>query len=245
LRINQHFHVNCSDTEGDGAMPAKTRNPVQRLSMVDALNHPQGDLAKLAKIDADIRAALKTYGPPRDRSEDPGFATLARVIIGQQISTKAAAAVWKKICAAGYHKSKKAARARLESLRAEGLSLRKAEYLKGLAEAIESGSLDLDGFASMEGPDITKALVAIRGIGDWTADNYRLFVLADMDAWPYNDLAMQEGMKILKSLNTRPDAKTMQKMGEAWRPHRGAGALMLWHVYAQHRHAATIADIKS
>ena len=97
----------------------------------------------------------------------------------------------------------------------------------------------------MDGPDITKKLVAIRGIGDWTADNYRLFVLADMDAWPYNDLALQEGMKILKSLNTRPDAKTMINMGEAWRPHRGAGALMLWHVYAQHRHAATIADIKS
>ena len=72
----------------------------------------------------------------------------------------------------------------------------------------------------MDGPDITKKLVAIRGIGDWTADNYRLFVLADMDAWPYNDLALQEGMKILKSLNTRPDAKTMINMGEAGVPSR-------------------------
>jgi DNA-3-methyladenine glycosylase II len=226
-------------------MPESTGKPIQRMSMSDALNHPEGDLAKLAAIDADIRAAIKSYGPPRDRSEAPGYATLARVIIGQQISTKAAAAVWKKICAAGYHQSKKAARASLDDLRAEGLSLRKAEYVKGLAEAIEDGSLDLDALAMMEGPDITKTLVAIRGIGDWTADNYRLFVLSDMDAWPYNDLAMQEGMKILKSLNTRPDAKTMQKMGEAWRPYRGAGALMLWHVYAQHRHAATITDIGS
>ena len=213
--------------------------------MYDALNSPNGDLAKLALIDDDIKKALEAYGPPRDRSEAPGFSTLARVIIGQQISTKAAAAVWAKICAAQFDKSKNAAEASIEDLRAEGLSQRKAEYVKGLAEAIESGTLDIDALATMHGPDITKKLVAIRGIGDWTADNYRLFVLADMDAWPYNDLALQEGMKILKSLNTRPDAKTMINMGEAWRPYRGAGALMLWHVYAQHRHAATIADIKS
>ena len=216
-----------------------------RMSMYDALNRPDGDLAKLAALDADIHSALEAYGPPRDRSEAPGFATLARVIIGQQISTKAAAAVWAKICGADYHHSYNAAAASIEDLRQYGLSQRKAEYMKGLAEAIETKALDLDALALMDGPDITKTLVAIRGIGDWTADNYRLFVLADMDAWPYNDLALQEGMKILKSLNTRPDAKLMQKMGENWRPYRGAGALMLWHVYAQHRHAATIADIAS
>ena len=65
----------------------------------------------------------------------------------------------------------------------------------------------------MKGEAVTKALVSIRGIGEWTADNYRLFVLADMDAWPFNDLALQEGMKILKSLNARPDGKAMQPMG--------------------------------
>ena len=213
--------------------------------MLDALTHPDGDLARLAAMDRDIENALSAYGPPRDRSEDPGFSTLARVITGQQISTKAAAAVWAKITAAGYDNCAKTAAASLDTLRQYGLSQRKAAYMKGLAEAIETGELDLDALALMDGPDITKRLVAIRGIGDWTADNYRLFVLADMDAWPYNDLALQEGMKILKSLNTRPDAKQMQDMGEAWRPHRGAGALMLWHVYAQHRHAATIADIAS
>lgn len=212
--------------------------------MEDALNHPKGDLAQLARMDADIKAALKAYGPPRDRSEAAGFATLARVIIGQQISTKAAASVWARIKKAQYDRSKKAAAASLNDLQQCGLSQRKAEYVKGLAEAIETGELDLKALALLDGAEISKTLTAMRGIGDWTADNYRLFVLADMDAWPYNDLALQEGMKILKSLKTRPDAKRMQKMGEAWRPYRGAGALMLWHVYAQYRHAATIADIK-
>ncbi len=214
------------------------------MSMADALNHPEGDLAKLATMDADISRALATFGPPPDRTEAPGYATLARVIIGQQISTKAAAAVWGKIRDAGFDQSAATAHAPIDTLRSHGLSQRKAEYMQGLAQAIECGDLQLDALAHMDGPEITRALVAIRGIGEWTADNYRLFVLADMDAWPYNDLALQEGMKILKSLNTRPDAKTMQTMGMAWMPHRGAGALMLWHVYAQHRHAGSIADIK-
>ena len=212
--------------------------------MHHALTHEDGALAQLAAIDHDIASALNAFGPPRDRSEAPGFSTLARVIIGQQISTKAAAAVWGKMTDNGFHQSHIAANVTIEDLRQAGLSQRKAEYVQGLAEAVESKSLDLDALPHMDGEDVTKALTAIRGIGEWTADNYRLFVLADMDAWPFNDLALQEGMKILKSLNTRPDGATMKPMGDAWRPYRGAGALMLWHVYAQHRHAATIADIK-
>jgi len=213
-------------------------------SMHHALTHRDGALAKLARLDDDIRSALDAFGPPRDRSEAPGFATLARVIIGQQISTKAAASVWAKMKSYRFDNSAIAASASWDDLRAAGLSQRKAEYVQGLAESIETGALDLDALPHLEGGDVSRQLTAIRGIGEWTADNYRLFVLADMDAWPFNDLALQEGMKILKSLNTRPDGMTMKTMGDAWRPYRGAGALMLWHVYAQHRHAATIADIK-
>lgn len=208
------------------------------------LNHQDGALSQLAEIDPDIKSALDQYGPPPDRSEAPGFATLARVIIGQQISTKAAAAVWNKMKMARFDQSQVAAHASIEDLRSAGLSQRKAEYVQGLASAVEDKTLDLDALPHMKGEAVTKALVSIRGIGEWTADNYRLFVLADMDAWPFNDLALQEGMKILKSLNARPDGKAMQPMGDPWRPYRGAGALMLWHIYAQHRHAATIADIQ-
>lgn len=211
--------------------------------MQDALTATDGALARLMARDDDIAKAVKAYGPPPDRSETPGFATLTRVIIGQQISTKAAAAVWARMTSARYDQSPVAAAASIEELRAAGLSQRKAEYVKGLAKAVEDGSLDFNALPHMAGEDVTKTLVAIRGIGEWTADNYRLFVLADMDAWPFNDLALQEGMKILKSLNTRPDGPTMKRMGEDWAPYRGAGALMLWHIYARHRHAGSIADI--
>ncbi|MCE2517137.1 MAG: DNA-3-methyladenine glycosylase 2 family protein [Alphaproteobacteria bacterium] len=204
---------------------------------------PDGALAKLMALDADMAKAVAEIGPPPDRSETPGFGTLARVIIGQQISTKAAAAVWARMRDAQFDHAAIAAAATIEELRDAGLSQRKAEYVKGLAEAVEDGSLDFNALPHMPGEDVTKKLVAIRGIGEWTADNYRLFVLADMDAWPFNDLALQEGMKILKSLNTRPDGATMKKMGDPWAPYRGAGALMLWHIYAHHRHAGSIADI--
>jgi len=212
-------------------------------TMKDALTGENGALLALAGEDRDIAAALEQFGPPPDRTLEPGFATLARIIIGQQISTKAAASVWARMVESGLDHSSNAANAGEGAFRDAGLSARKAEYVKGLAEAVESGALDLDALACMPGEEASEKLVALRGIGAWTADNYRLFVLLDMDAWPYNDLALQEGMKILKSLEARPDGQKMQDMGDAWKPYRGAGALMLWHIYARHRHAATVGDI--
>ena len=212
-------------------------------SMKNALMGKQGALKELARIDADIAAMLERYGAPPDRTLPEGFKTLCRIIIGQQISTLAASAVWARMEAQGFDDSTVTRKASIAKLRKVGLSMMKAEYVKGLAEAVGDGRLNFDHLAGLSGLEASDYLTAFRGVGAWTADNYRLFVLLDMDAWPYNDLALQEGMKILKSLNTRPDGKTMITIGEKWRPHRGAGALMLWHIYARHRHAATITDI--
>ena len=123
------------------------------------------------------------------------------------------------------------------------LSRRKAEYLIGIADEIASGRLDIASLADMPGEDVQKRLVAIRGVGAWTADNFRLFALADMDAWPVKDVALQEAMRILKSLDVRPTAEEMEILGEAWRPYRGAGALVLWHLYAIEVRKVTVADI--
>ena len=124
-----------------------------------------------------------------------------------------------------------------------GLSRRKAEYMIGIADEIISGRLDIAALAEMSGPEVQKRLVTIRGIGAWTADNFRLFALADMDAWPVKDVALQEAMRILKSLKQRPDHDAMEVLGEGWRPYRGAGALVLWHLYAIEVRNATVADI--
>ena len=202
-----------------------------------------GALDQLAAIDADIAAALSRFGPPPDRSLPASFETLARSIIGQQISRAAASAIWTRMRDQDQSSASIIAAKQPDDLMPFGLSRRKAEYLIGIADEIQSGRLDLAALAEMSGEDVQKRLVEIRGIGAWTADNFRLFALGDMDAWPANDIALQEGMKRLKSLAERPNRKMLEKLGETWRPYRGAGALMLWHIYGILVRKATIDEI--
>ncbi len=202
-----------------------------------------GALDQLAAIDADIAAALSRFGPPPDRSLPASFETLARSIIGQQISRAAASAIWTRMRDQDQSSAPIIASKQPDDLMPFGLSRRKAEYLIGIADEIQSGRLDLASLAEMSGEDVQKRLVEIRGIGAWTADNFRLFALGDMDAWPANDIALQEGMKRLKSLDERPNGKMLETLGEAWRPYRGAGALMLWHIYGILVRKATIDEI--
>ena len=202
-----------------------------------------GALDQLAAIDADIAAALSRFGPPPDRSLPASFETLARSIIGQQISRAAASAIWTRMRDQDHSNAPIIAAKQPDDLMPFGLSRRKAEYLIGIADEIQSGRLDLASLAKMSGEDVQKRLVEIRGIGAWTADNFRLFALGDMDAWPANDIALQEGMKRLKSLDERPNGEMLETLGEAWRPYRGAGALMLWHMYGILVRQATIDEI--
>ena len=202
-----------------------------------------GAFVKLAAIDADIAAALSRFGPPPDRSLPASFETLARSIIGQQISRAAASAIWTRMRDQDHYSAPIIAAKQPDDLMPFGLSRRKAEYLIGIADEIQSGRLDLAALAEMSGEDVKKRLIEIRGIGAWTADNFRLFALGDMDAWPANDIALQEGMKQLKSLDERPNGKMLETHGEAWRPYRGAGALMLWHIYGILVRKATIDEI--
>jgi DNA-3-methyladenine glycosylase II len=202
-----------------------------------------GALDQLAAIDADIATALSRFGPPPDRSLPASFETLARSIIGQQISRAAASAIWTRMRDQDHSNAPIIAAKQPDDLMPFGLSRRKAEYLIGIADEIQSGRLDLAALAKMSGEDVQKRLVEIRGIGAWTADNFRLFALGDMDAWPANDIALQEGMKRLKSLDERPNGKMLETLGEAWRPHRGAGAMMLWHIYGILVRKTTIDEI--
>ena len=211
--------------------------------MQDKLLKSGGALDKLAALDPDIADAIKTFGPPADRSLPANFDTLARSIIGQQISRSAAHAIWQRMKVQNIRKPDSIATMPVERLMQAGLSRRKAEYLIGIADEVTSGRLDLEALHQLSGDDVQKRLIEIRGIGAWTADNFRLFALGDMDAWPVNDLALQEGMKRLKGLDERPNGKQMEQLGANWRPYRGAGALMLWHIYGILVKRATIGDI--
>ena len=211
--------------------------------MQDKLLKSGGALDKLAALDPDIADAIKTFGPPADRSLPPNFETLARSIIGQQISRSAAHAIWQRMKDQNIQTSDSIAGMSVERVMQAGVSRRKAEYLIGIADEVTSGRLDLEALHQLSGDDVQKRLIEIRGIGAWTADNFRLFALGDMDAWPENDLALQEGMKRLKGLDERPNGKQMELLGANWRPYRGAGALMLWHIYGILVRRATIGNI--
>lgn len=189
-------------------------------------------LDNLCLQDEDIARALSDYGYPSERSMPQSFDSLAKIIIGQQISRHVATSLWAKLTAANLTSSKALVTAAPEALKAQGVSQRKAEYLIGLAEAIETGTLVLSQLPHLSGQEVQDKLTALRGIGAWTADNYRLFALGDMDAWPGNDIALQEAMRRLKRLNSRPDMAEMEHLAAHWQPYRGAGALFLWHLYA-------------
>ncbi|MDB2390212.1 DNA-3-methyladenine glycosylase 2 family protein [Alphaproteobacteria bacterium] len=202
-----------------------------------------GALDGLSAIDPDIANVVSQYGPPPDRSLPATFDTLARAIVGQQISRAAATSIWRRMEANGVSEADVIATKSPEDMAAFGLSRRKAEYIIGIADEIVSERIDLYALADMDGQAVQDRLVQIRGIGAWTADNFRLFALGDMDAWPVNDIALQEGMKRLKQLPHRPKAAEMEILGEAWRPYRGAGALVLWHLYGILVRKAAITDI--
>ena len=216
---------------------------MQQMLFHDAGHGEGGALDALATRDADIARILAAYGPPPDRSLPASYDTLARAIVGQQVSRAAAAAILGKMRAQDLTSIENVARMTPDRMMTAGLSRRKAEYLIGLADEIVSGRLDLASLATMPGDAVQQRLVRLRGVGAWTADNFRLFALADMDAWPANDVALQEAMRRLKSLPTRPAPTAMEELAQPWRPYRGAGALVLWHLYAIEVRKVTVADI--
>jgi len=209
---------------------------MQHVSLTDALD-------KLSELDQDIAAARNRFGDPAAREMEQGYSALARIILGQQISRAVASTLWERMQNAGWTTADKLSGLSVSDLKSLGISGRKSEYLIGLAEAVVSGQLDIEALQEMPGEEVRKTLTALRGLGDWTANNYRLFALSDFDAWPGNDLALQEGMKRLKQLNQRPDLEDMERLAAGWAPYRGAGALMLWHVYARLVKNATPSDV--
>jgi DNA-3-methyladenine glycosylase II len=122
--------------------------------------------------------------------------------------------------------------ARAPKLARLGLSKPKIKTLKAIGAAVSKGVIDLDAIGRMQADDAHAALIALHGIGPWTADIYLLFCLGHADAWPAGDLALQEAARIAFGLDARPDTKQMIALAEAWRPWRGVAAHLLWAYYA-------------
>ena len=118
-----------------------------------------------------------------------------------------------------------------DDLRGLGLSRPKVRTLRALAEAIVAGAIDLDDLAAHPDATIREKLVALHGIGPWTADIFLMFNLGRADAFASGDLALQEAARMGLDLDARPDAQALEQIAERWRPWRAVAALMLWNYY--------------
>jgi DNA-3-methyladenine glycosylase II len=189
-------------------------------------------LEALAAAEPAFAAVLEQHGRPEPRISPPGAVTLLRTIVGQQVSVAAARSMWAKLEAAYGSPPDLAAilKATDEEMRAAGLSRQKAGYARSLAQLVLSGELNLDALPA-DDEEAIELLTRIKGIGRWSAEIYLLFAEGRRDVWPAGDLAVQIQIGRLLGMDDRPSEKVLREIGERWRPHRGAAAVLAWHSY--------------
>jgi DNA-3-methyladenine glycosylase II len=197
----------------------------------------RASLDAVAAAEPAFGAALARIGYPEPRISQRGYVTLLRAIVGQQVSIKAAAAIWARVDAAagGAADPAKLAAVSDEDLRAAGLSRMKAAYAKSLAEEVLTGRLDLANLPA-DDEEAIAAMTRVKGIGRWSAEIYLLFAEGRLDIWPAGDLAVQIEIGRILALPAKPTEKEARALAEPWRPNRGAVAIFAWH----HRHVVPI-----
>jgi DNA-3-methyladenine glycosylase II len=204
-------------------------------------------LARLRAADPElIDHLLAVAGPPPLRLREAGFPGLAAIIVAQQVSTASAAAIFGRLQAAVAPLSAENLLAASDDLlRGAGLSGGKIRALRAAATAVASGALPLGALGTMAAEEAHRTLVAVKGIGPWSANVFLLFCLGHPDAWPAGDLALQEAARLALKLDARPSATELDGLGERWRPHRGVAARLLWAYYRaakQGRGGMTLAE---
>jgi DNA-3-methyladenine glycosylase II len=189
-------------------------------------------VAVLAARDPDLRRVVERVGPPPLWDREPGFATLLKTILEQQVSLASAAAAYDRLLETVGALTPEAFLAQDDAtLRQVGFSRQKTRYGRILAEALLNGSLDLEAVGRLRDDEARAALTALTGIGLWTADTYLLMALHRPDVWPAGDIALQAAVADLKGLPARPSPDEMIELAEPWRPWRAVAARILWFHY--------------
>lgn len=171
--------------------------------------------------------ALELCGPPPLRRRGDGFDALMNAIVSQQVSTAAARAIWARLEAAALTSPDAVIAAEDDALRAAGLSRQKVRYVRALAEA----GIDFDALRGADEARIVETLVALPGIGRWTAEIYAMFSLGRADVFAPADLALQEAARMLFALPDRPREAALRAMAQDWSPWRTVAAGILWAYY--------------
>lgn len=213
--------------------------PSPRLDTGEAIDW---HLDRLVLIDPRLAEVRARTGTPAPRITEPGFAGIAKVVCGQQLSVASARAIWSRfetlegaLDPVTYLDLDEA------SVRAVGFSLGKFRTLRVIAEAMVAGELDFSHLETLPADDAVAYLVAHKGIGPWTAQVYLMFCAGHPDVFPAGDLALLKAVHHALGLDERPTIKQMDGMAEPWAPHRSAAALLFWRYFALMRDKEGIA----
>jgi DNA-3-methyladenine glycosylase II len=205
---------------------------VSRTSLTAAIN-------KVAARDPVVSNLVALVGPIKYRPRDPDghFGALVRSIVFQQLAGRAAHAIHQRVRATvrGQLTPEALTGVSDEALRAAGLSANKLKSLRDLSTKILDGTVDLDGSSRLSDDAIIAALVAVRGIGRWTAEMYLMFELRRLDVWPVDDLGVRQGYAFAWSLDSPPSARELAPFGERFRPYRSVVARYCWEAVALFR----------
>lgn len=187
----------------------------------------------LAKRDRVMKKLIPQFGEARLQSRGDAFTTLARSIVGQQISTKAAQSVWDKFAALLDAPATKLAPAgvldlKADAMRGAGLSARKVEYLRDLATHFADGTVHVRKWQQMDDEAIVDELVAIRGIGRWTAEMFLIFHLMRPNVLPVDDLGLIKGISVNYFSGEPVTRVEAREVGDAWAPFRSVATWYIW-----------------
>lgn len=187
----------------------------------------------LLRRDPVLAALIRKHGPcglaAAQRSDH--FAALVRAIVGQQLSTKAAATIHKRVVdlvPGGELTPERVAAVNDDALRVAGLSRQKTAYLRDLCEKVSSGAVRLDALDAMSDDEVIDALTKVKGIGRWTAEMFLMFRLHRPDVLPVGDLGIVNAVQRVYRLRKKPSPARLMKLGEAWRPYRSVASWYLW-----------------
>lgn len=182
-----------------------------------------------------IAQAVALVGLPEERRRAHGFDALARIIIGQQVSTKAAAAIAGRVTTAlgGALAPERVMVTEDGALRGAGLSGQKLGYLRALTEAVVTDALPIEQLPAMSDDEVIACITAVKGFGEWSAHMYLMFSLGRTDVWPVGDLAVRAGFGRMMAMPERPTPKQTALAAEHLKPYRSALALLCWKFYSE------------
>lgn len=193
-------------------------------------------LSHLRRADPRLEAVIAQAGPVPLRRSEPGFASLASVIVAQQVSKQSADAIWARLTALIDPLEPAAFLAAGEvAWRQAGLSRPKQRTLVAVSDAVLDGRIDLLHLCRIEGASAIEAMTAIKGVGPWTAEVYLLFAAGHPDVFPAGDVALQSAVADAFGLSARPAVAELRAMTESWAPWRGVAARLFWAFYAARR----------